>query len=400
MNEALRQRLNGMPRLQADGPTQEDVPCKVCGKPALLFDVVDLLKHCSTGNQYRFGTAGIPVVYHRCVDCGFLFTPFFDGWTREDCSRYIYNDDYILVDPEYASARAVRLAATMAKLLRGCEALRILDYGSGSGAFASAMREAGFGNVENYDPFSSPAAPGGVFDLVTCFEVLEHVFWPNQALRDILSYLKPDGCLIFSQSIQPPNIVEIRGAWWYLAPRNGHVSMFTPETLQRLLPSRDRVLHGNGWLWAFAPPQINPRLIPCIAAIGPAVITLTLRPPADGSDEFWHAGEVSPAGLFRWSRTASMTWRVGLESSGRTCLRLRIPYMLEIDSGFSVQCGVQVAGVTATVSVLSGEIVAEAVIDARPGDIAVTLTTPQVRSPFDIRGAPDARGLGLAALAA
>ena len=41
------------------------------------------------------------VTYYRCVHCQLIFTDFIDDWTIDEISRFIYNDDYVKVDPEY-----------------------------------------------------------------------------------------------------------------------------------------------------------------------------------------------------------------------------------------------------------------------------------------------------------
>ena len=41
-------------------------------------------------------------------------------------------------------------------------------------------------------------------------------------LADMASFLAPGGAIVFSQPLQPADIETIRGAWWYVAPRNGH----------------------------------------------------------------------------------------------------------------------------------------------------------------------------------
>ena len=138
--------------------------CKICGDRTNLFDVVDFNKWCS-GRPYNFGIAGIQVFYHRCEWCQFLFTDLLDDWTTQEIATYIYNDDYNLVDPGYQEVRPFDTAKAMAKLLDGTQALRILDYGSGSGKFAEHMRALGFASVENYDPFSKPCSAGGAVRL-------------------------------------------------------------------------------------------------------------------------------------------------------------------------------------------------------------------------------------------
>ena len=83
------------------------------------------------------------VPYHRCEACGFLFTPFFDNWTQHAFQRFIYNDDYIVVDPEYIGARPIRVAERFADLLAPARGSRVLDWGAGSGIFAAEMADAG-----------------------------------------------------------------------------------------------------------------------------------------------------------------------------------------------------------------------------------------------------------------
>lgn len=395
MDDVLRDRLSSLRPLSAHAGEALVLPCKLCGTSSRLFDVVDMHKHCSFGDQYGFGLSGIQVPYHRCRQCGFLFTGFFDDWSQAEFARYIYNTDYVLVDPEYTGARPSRLAAMMAELLHGCEALRMLDYGSGSGIFAAEMRAAGFSRMEAFDPFSSPQRPQGLFDLVTCFEVLEHMAWPDRAIVEMQAYLSPGGCLVFSQSVQPDNIGDIRGAWWYVAPRNGHISMFTIDTLHRLLPQRLPVLHGNGWLWAMAPSEPDPLLAQCMSGIGPVILSASLHAPAIGDDENWHTAEDSAIGQFRWSSSDRLQWRIPTPARVPARMKLRFPFSLEVEPGFAACCTVDVAGVPAHVVVSDGEIIAEAGIDRHIPDPVVTLRTPPPRSPFDLRGTRDARRLGL-----
>src|SRR6516162_1332595 len=154
-------------------------PCKVCGGFSPPFDSLDFFKYCSPTNPFAFGFAGIHVDYRRCQDCGFIFTGFFDDWTSDEFAAYVYNADYPRIDSEYADIRPGNVAAMLAERLGGWQDIDILDYGSGSGAFAQHMAEHGFTNITNYDPFSSPARPEGRFSLITCFEVIEHTTSPT-----------------------------------------------------------------------------------------------------------------------------------------------------------------------------------------------------------------------------
>jgi 2-polyprenyl-6-hydroxyphenyl methylase/3-demethylubiquinone-9 3-methyltransferase len=180
------------------------------------------------------------VGYYRCGACGFIFTTAFDQFTHEDFAKWIYNEQYALVDPDYAGARAEGNAQFISHLLGGDPAnksLRILDYGGGSGRLSELLRNAGYADTSCYDPFvpASSQRPEGQFDLILCFEVLEHSTDPKKAVSDILSMLRePAAIAVFSTLFQPPEIDQLRVGWWYIAPRNGHVSLFSRASMRAL----------------------------------------------------------------------------------------------------------------------------------------------------------------------
>jgi 2-polyprenyl-6-hydroxyphenyl methylase/3-demethylubiquinone-9 3-methyltransferase len=43
--------------------------------------------------------------------------------------------------------------------------------------------------------------------------------------------LTPSGVVLFSTLVQPPELDSIGMAWWYIGPRNGHVSLFSERAL-------------------------------------------------------------------------------------------------------------------------------------------------------------------------
>jgi len=242
MEAAIQQRALGLGELVHTPECPP--PCKVCASPTRLFDSVDFNKHCGAPPS-MFGDSGILVQYFRCDRCGLLFTNLIDDWGTAELSEFIYNADYLKIDPEYLGARAQRTAEHLAPLLAPCRDLRILDYGSGSGAFAQAMGAYGFKSVESYDPLSSPQRPSGNFDLITSFESLEHAPYPLKTFAEIAGQLSRQGIVLIGQSLQPDNIETIRGQWWYLAPRNGHVSLFTHHTFLEL-GERTRLKYRGG----------------------------------------------------------------------------------------------------------------------------------------------------------
>jgi SAM-dependent methyltransferase len=72
------------------------------------------------------------------------------------------------------------------------------------------------------------------FDLVTCFETLEHMPDPTRGAADIAALLKPDGLLLFSTLVQPADFDAQGMQWWYIGPRNGHVTLHSRASLTAL----------------------------------------------------------------------------------------------------------------------------------------------------------------------
>lgn len=210
-------------------------PCKICGVASSWFGSVDFHKSCLEAQGKQLPLSGIPVHYRRCGRCGFLFTEAFDGWARGDFEQRIYNADYGIVDPDFATVRPLANAALVTQTFeRSRESMRILDYGGGSGLLAATLRERGF-SASTYDPFSSfNVLPDKGFDLITCFEVMEHVPHPKETVAEMVSLLQGDGAILFSTLTQPAEIESVGLNWWYAAPRNGHVSLYTPASLAHL----------------------------------------------------------------------------------------------------------------------------------------------------------------------
>jgi 2-polyprenyl-6-hydroxyphenyl methylase/3-demethylubiquinone-9 3-methyltransferase len=189
--------------------------------------------------QPPLGVSGIPIYYHRCDECGFVFTEAFDHFTQEQFRQHIYNDDYARIDPDYDKLRPEGNAGFICKLLGKERSLRVLDYGSGNGLLARNLRQAGFSDVSCYDPFveQSASKPEGKFDFITCFEVLEHTTTPRQTIADILSMIREPGMVLFSTLFVPDDMEKQGLSWWYAAPRNGHVSLYSEQSLKTLASS-------------------------------------------------------------------------------------------------------------------------------------------------------------------
>lgn len=167
----------------------------------------------------------------ECRNCGFMRFALFWDWTTERFHSEIYNADYHLCDQPFLHDRPMKLANWLEPLLEG---RTILDYGGGQGLMAQRLRQAGV-SVISYDPFydNSPF-PTGRFDVVTAFEVVEHVPDQHSLFKTMTSLLKPNGCLIFSTLLRPDVIPP---DWWYASARNGHASFHSRASLKAVADS-------------------------------------------------------------------------------------------------------------------------------------------------------------------
>ena len=130
----------------------------------------------------------------------------------------------------------------------------ILDIGCSSGGFLSTMKDKTWdlygiemeestaekarantsAKVFVGDVMAAPFQPGS-FDVITCFDVLEHVYSPREFLTKVREWLKPDG--IFYSMM--PNIesweARLFGTYWFGLELPRHLSHFSPPSLRHLM---------------------------------------------------------------------------------------------------------------------------------------------------------------------
>ena len=399
MDNRLRQEFEALPPLSPQGKYDIRRSCKICAGRCASFDYLDFNKCCDEISPFKFGYSGIKIHYLRCERCGLIFTTFFDDWTAADWTRFVYNKDYIKVDPEYAAIRPIHVAHDFARRLRGAERARILDYGSGAGVWVDRMREQGFTDVTAYDPFSSPERPEGLFDIITCFEVIEHSPSPLATLRDMAGMLAEGGCILFSQTPQPDDILTRRGSWWYLAPRNGHVSVYTEETLAIMGRLLGLKFYRGDTVFGYSDRYVSPPAQVGLTSIGPSFEVLRLHAPAQPSDSaiafaspadiWWHKIETGEDDTrLRWTGRGDLSWRITWRDVSR--LQLRVPYLAEARPGFAAESLLTLDGAGAPTMLSRGEITAEFDTRGREKGI-VRLRTPKPVDDFLLQ-----RNVGLA----
>lgn len=173
------------------------------------------------------------VVYYRCNDCAFIQTeePY---WLDEAYSSAITSLDIGLI---YRNLKYVPVVETLIKLFYQKDG-RYIDYGGGYGMFVRMMRDKGFDFLrqdiycenlfaKNFD-VDEAQLKDEKFELLTAFEVFEHLVNPLEEFEKMLSY---SSNIFFSTAVYPQDTDLLK--WWYLIPETGqHVSLYSIKSLE------------------------------------------------------------------------------------------------------------------------------------------------------------------------
>ena len=204
---------------------------------------------CDTISSY-YETANVlgryKVRYYCCPACGFIQTepPF---WLEES-----YKSPMTSYDLGGISRPTLNSVLTKAVVNWFFDAGgRFLDFGGGYGVFTRWMRDEGY-DFFHYDrhcpnlfaPGHDADISGSVrYELVTAFEVFEHMVEPTKTVAHLLSITDS---ILFSTELLPipaPPITD----WWYYGPEHGqHIAFFTPVALQQLAARFDANYYTNG----------------------------------------------------------------------------------------------------------------------------------------------------------
>lgn len=224
--------------------------CYLCGKNKLKV-IRTKLRH------------DIPRNVLECQSCGIVYL---EPGSKVDLKDYYKNDYRKLYSPVIGKALNsqeifdIYLPYQQERIEKIKHLLNpdmsVLDVGCSSGHFLYALKNhvkecigiefnkenAEFASkklgIKVYtEPIQDTGIPLGYFDLITAYEVLEHMDDPIKFLTIIRSYLKPDGFLV----VEVPNIqdalISVYGSkpysdFWFREP---HVFYYSPKTLTMML---------------------------------------------------------------------------------------------------------------------------------------------------------------------
>lgn len=221
-----------------------DEICKCCGANAAFLDVCDFNKNCEEYRGIYLDKSNIDINYHQCSKCGFLFTNAFESFNSTHYAKYIYNDEYIKVDPDYNGKRPLHFSKIIKQMFPN-EKVEMLDFGGGQGILSRELNKTGF-KMDTYDPFSVDYKdkPNKKYKMIFSFEVVEHSPDPISTFKELFDLLDEGGIIVFSTLLLPQDIKGLD--WWYISPRNGHISIHTPQSLAHSINRSDYVVAPFG----------------------------------------------------------------------------------------------------------------------------------------------------------
>jgi hypothetical protein len=248
--------------------------CKLCGSATEPFGELTVL------GRYR-------AHYGRCTMCGYVAVE------RPEWLEEAYADHAIAALDTGIVMRNLWLADAVDALLRWRfrNVRTALDYGAGTGLFVRLLRDRGHDfrwadpHCENLFALGFEVDETAELDLVTCFEVAEHLTDPLPTFRQLTERAP---VLIFSTELLPAR-ANRPGEWHYYAPETGqHVGFFTEASLRGMANKLGRHFASDGrMLHAFTREPLNPRWLRAVSKQRRARRMLKLlrkRPPLTWRD--------------------------------------------------------------------------------------------------------------------
>jgi 2-polyprenyl-3-methyl-5-hydroxy-6-metoxy-1,4-benzoquinol methylase len=200
----------------------------------------------------------------RCARCGLVFTN--PRLSEDEINKIYSSQEYYqsatptIIGYENYIADKEDITNTFSRKLKVIEGMReakgrILDIGCAGGFFLEAAKENGwdpygieiskymaeyaqksFGERVFNGALAAKKYPDGYFDVITMWDVIEHMPRPGSELLETNRIIKKDGLLV----VQTPNIgsyiaMLMRKNWLCLQRPVEHIYYFSPETIRLIL---------------------------------------------------------------------------------------------------------------------------------------------------------------------
>lgn len=224
--------------------TNNRIKCDICGSLSteILFEIPDLWTD----------RMDIHVDYYQCADCGLVFQ--FPKPSMEFL-KVFYPENYEVFHNGTNLLSDFGLKKRFGLIRRYKSKGTLLDVGSAQGYFLSYVKHHSGWNAIGIEPNQAAANRarqkyglniidndiekvdfrGQTFDVITMWDVLEHLSDPSFVLKKLKSQLKPDGILV----LRLPNLSSLDAKWFgkcwagYDSPR--HLFVFNISNLEILL---------------------------------------------------------------------------------------------------------------------------------------------------------------------
>lgn len=241
--------------MNTSAPVLEEVPCDLCG--SMDHDVLRPARDTSRSQQdlvriFR-ASSDVPLIDRlvACRDCGLVFvSPRVEAGTIVD--SYSVGEDPTFVSQAEARERTFGESVARIEALTGGPG-RVFDIGTAGGSFLAAARARGW-QVDGCEPNRWLAAwgkqhygidirpgpltehelPKAHYDVVTLWDVVEHLPQPSVILERVKDLVKPGGYLILTfPDIGSPSAKLLGRFWPFLS--SVHLYYFTKKTMRKTL---------------------------------------------------------------------------------------------------------------------------------------------------------------------
>ncbi|MDQ3193222.1 MAG: class I SAM-dependent methyltransferase [Bacteroidota bacterium] len=191
-----------------------------------------------------------------CIKCGFIFSKMKP--TADDLQSYY--SDY----PRAESLSAItkkRYSDLLDEFEKFRSNNRILDIGCGNGLFLSEAKARGWevygteyvinivdkckakGIKMHLGELNSDSFENGFFDVITLFEVIEHINNPLEEVQYIDTFLRTNGLFYFTTPNFNSISRQISGSNWNIVEYPEHLSYYTPTSINNLFLNSSLKIH-------------------------------------------------------------------------------------------------------------------------------------------------------------
>ncbi|MCI0586182.1 MAG: class I SAM-dependent methyltransferase [Planctomycetes bacterium] len=239
------------------------MPGEALPAPAAAAALAEVPCHLCGGRSQRLLFEDAPWRVVRCADCSLVYTTphpdpealralYGESYWRSPAAAERGYTDYLRDEPHYLRTYRRRLRLVRRHAPRPG---RALDVGCAAGYFLRVLAEAGW-EVHGVEvsPFVARFArerhgldsirvgsleeagfPPASFDLVTFWDVVEHLPDPRSALRAARGLVRPTGLLLLETQNVRSLAARLLGRRWQHFKQPEHLYHFDPDTIARLL---------------------------------------------------------------------------------------------------------------------------------------------------------------------